>query len=195
MWRQRSERGPHVTSLYAPCYWTRPHTVALRRGFALIRADSARWLKWMEGQLSARSAVGGAAALSEQEEGQGRASCVSLHNGFNRRSELCVYVLFFFFLMVEMPLWLQREALLLAMFSLPLLSRAGWRRDIVCSGSCSPGGLTTLIGGSSSVPTSRETQEEKNKSVWSQWHLVMGSPQPVFLEHRLWNWCHTDWTF
>lgn len=56
----------------------------------------------MEGQLSVRSAVGGAAALSEQEEGRGRASCVSLHNGFNRRSELCVYV-FFFVLMVEMP--------------------------------------------------------------------------------------------
>lgn len=43
----------------------------------------------MEGQLWARSAVGGDAALSEQEEGRGQASRLAPHNGRNRCCDLC----------------------------------------------------------------------------------------------------------
>lgn len=42
----------------------------------------------MEDQLWARSAVGGGAALSEQEEGRGQASRLSPHNGRNRCCDL-----------------------------------------------------------------------------------------------------------
>lgn len=43
----------------------------------------------MEGQLWARFAVGGDAALSEQEEGRGQASRLAPHNGRNRCCDLC----------------------------------------------------------------------------------------------------------